>query len=62
MDRGLPTLAGRVLQADARVVAPSLIEEVNLSIGERAPHEPRDRVNRLTKLVLHCPTFFKRGR
>ena len=57
MDRSLPPLAASFGDAKAGLFAPALIEEVDVSVRERSPHQSRKRIDDAVKIVLHPGPF-----
>ena len=59
MNGGTPTPSSSLVQRKARVFPPALVEEVDATIRERAPHQSGDRIDRQPKLVSYRLHFLE---
>ena len=57
MDRCLPAVADRLIQAQARVFAPTTIDEIAPAIGLGGPDQPRKRIHDVAEIDLHPRRF-----
>jgi len=60
MDRGLLPRAAGFSSTNARVFAPTLIEEVDLTVRERSPYQSWQHIDDAAELVLHSRPFVTR--
>ena len=57
MDGGLPGPPGGAVGADAGVLPPALVDEIQLTIGLGSPHQSRQGIHDLAELALHSDPF-----
>lgn len=57
MNRGLPACALRLIGAQPGVLAPALVEEVDVPVGESRPNQSGKRIHDAPEIILHAGSF-----
>src|SRR5258708_9975045 len=52
IDRRIPAPAAGLIETETRVVAPALIQEIDVPIGQRSPYQSGKRIDNTSEIVL----------